>query len=386
MNRLIKSYVSFPPIVEFKAKASKINPETKKTFDLTQAVPNFPTFEQLRERLSLEILKDPSLSFYTPDPGLLELRQNIAAHHPLKNYIDHSNILITAGANHAMYTALTLYASIGDPILMLEPYYFNYDMAVKMMGLHPVYHQLREDDGFKMRAVDVIKTLKKTKAKIIIVISPNNPTGACYDSKEIIELLKWTSTHGVRVLFDETYLVFDKNHLTNSKIGSFLNKGLSIVGSFSKSHSLTGYRVGYLVTKEQDIQEALKVQDTMIICAPHIGQRAAILGLKFFKKDVLRKIDEIAALRKMLLKETAALKNFKICSSGAFFGFLSHPFKKTFCEEATLEIYKKTGILGLPGTAFGPNQQGFIRLSFCNLTKKTLKEAIQNLILFDKKL
>lgn len=385
MNKNIEQNVVAPPIVAFKDKARLVIPRVSQVFDMTQAVPSYPTFQKIRQRLQL-LLADEDVSFYTDVPGLPALRGRIAETHPLTGTIVEDNVLVTAGANHAMYTALTLLFNPGEKVLLLEPYYFNYDMAIKMLSLQPVYHPLSEQDGFRLNAKEVIRSAETAGVSGIILITPNNPTGACYEDAELLQLLEWSSRSGVEILLDETYLRFDPQHLKDKKIGKYLKKTLNIVGSFSKCFSLTGYRVGYYLASEQKIIESLKIQDTLVICAPHIAQLAALCGLDECNEEVDEKVAAISRLEQVLVEQCAGLKHFKLASSGAYFAFLLHPFNPSGCEAACLKIYEHTGILGLPGTVFGDSMGSFIRLAFCNLTESDLISAIRNLIEYDREM
>ncbi len=385
MNRTLLHDVVAPPIVAFKEKARRITPGCGRVFDMTQAVPAYSTFDSIRRRLKAA-LDDDQVSFYTDVPGLPELRTRIAATHPLTGSFTAENVLVTAGANHAMYTALTLLFNPGEKVLLLEPYYFNYDMAIRMLSLQPVYHPLAETDGFRLNAAAVIRHAEAAGVQGIIVITPNNPTGASYDAAELLQLLEWSSRSGVEILLDETYLRFAPRHLQDQRVGDFLSTTLTLIGSFSKSFSLTGYRVGYLIAAEQKMAEYLKVQDTMVICAPHLAQLAALHGLEACSGDVAAKVAGVARLEQVLTGKSAGLQQFRLASSGAYFAFLRHPFIDLGCEEATLSLYERTGILGLPGTVFGASMTPYIRLAFCNLTEAELLLALENLTLYDREM
>ncbi len=385
MNTLVTKGVIDPPIPKFKEKATLILKKLDRVFDMSQAVPNSPTFPKIRELVSSEVATSSAVSFYTDILGNHDLRNAICAFHPLGKHFSTDEIMITAGANHAMYTALTTMLNIGDSILLLEPHYFNYDMAGAMLGLRAQYHVLQACKGFLPVPEAVIGSLEKTRAKAIILITPNNPTGAKYPAQDVLSIVRWCSSHHVEVFLDETYLCFDPNHLNVNEIGKYIGQGLSIVGSFSKSHSLTGYRVGYLISGVPQLKQAQKIQDTMVICASHIGQRAAYHGLQCCSDDVKKKVAEIDQLTRIMQDGCKKLKRFSLASCGAFFGYLKHPFSKLSSEEAALELLENTGIFGLPGEVFGNAQKDFIRLSFCNLSSSDLEVAIEGLCGYDSR-
>jgi hypothetical protein len=144
--------------------------------------------------------------------------------------------------------------------------------------------------------------------------------------------------------------------------------------------------VGYLAAGDAEIAQALKIQDTAIICAPHLGQLAALFGIEHCEDELtgqLRKTDEMGGRLRTLARE---LKVFSLVSCGAFFAYLRHPLAGVTCEQATLELYSRTGILGLPGTVFGSHQGRFIRLAFCNLVPEELESAVRGLLEYDRAL
>jgi aspartate/methionine/tyrosine aminotransferase len=386
VNRSLLESVTAPPIVEFRRKAAAVVPARGVLYDMSQAVPNMPTPMRLRTRLAEVLVNDPEPSFYTEVPGLPGLRGRIASSHRLAGAFGPGNVMVTAGANHAMFTSFLLHFQAGDRVVLLEPYYFNYDMGLKMLGMTPGYCCLKPENGFALRAADVIAVLEREGAKGVVVITPNNPTGAVYSSRELLDLLQWTSPRGIEVILDETYARYDPRHLNQPQIGTFIGKGLTLVGSFSKTYSLTGYRVGYLVAGDAEIRQALKIQDTAIICAPHLSQLAALFGMEDCEGELAAQLSKTADLGQALRKAANELRAFSLASSGAFFAYVRHPHASMTCGEATLELYRNTGILGLPGTVFGRSQESFIRLAFCNLGREDLDAAIAGLLDYDREL
>ena len=377
------SEIAAPPLVDFKRKAARIAPAGGRQFDMSQAVPNVPTSPRLRERLADALRNEPDLSFYTDVPGIEPLRAALAATHPLHEGLGADSLIGTAGANQAMLTAFLLHFQAGDRVMLLEPYYFNYDMGLRMLSLMPAYHRLNPADGFTLRAADLIAHLEREPARGVVVITPNNPTGASYASAELLTLLAWTSPGGVEVILDETYAKYDPAHLMDPAIGAYVGRGLTLVGSFSKTYSLTGYRVGYLAAGPAEIEQALKIQDTAVICAPHLSQLAALTGLESCADELAVQLAKTAELGRLFREKVRALEAFALTSCGVFFAYVRHPFTDRTSEEAALELYRHTGILGLPGTVFGEGQQAFIRLAFCNLQPADLDQASDALLAYD---
>jgi aspartate/methionine/tyrosine aminotransferase len=383
VNSSLTTSVLAPPIPDFKAQCRSIQPATGHIFDLSQAVPSYPTFPKIREAVAQSVTRD-EVGFYTDVPGLFDLRKAIADTHFLISDRDPNRVLITSGANHAMFTALMLHCNAGDTVLLLEPFYFNYDMALPMLGLKADYLSVAEADGMQLHAKKVIARLEANPAiRAVILITPNNPTGACYAAEEVLEVVKWASPRGVEVIVDETYLKFDPHHLNQSALSPYLGKGLTLVGSFSKCYSLTGYRVGYLVTSPDILRESLKIQDTVVICPSHIGQIAALEGIRVCEEDVRREVARMGGLADKVREATKALRAFRLISAGSFFAYFKHPFTHLTSAQASLHLFEATGIIGLPGTVFGKSQEAYIRLSISNVSENDLDRALGELIRFD---
>ena len=382
MNQLVIDTLT-PPIVEFKSRIKKaVGPNI--TFDMSQAVPVFPTFKKINEHLIEDIKNLTDVGFYTDVPGTKELKDELKTRHPLGAFFPEASVCITVGANHAMYSAMLAMFNAGDRITLLEPVYFNFEMAARMLGLNFDMFPMDPANGFQLKADTLISFLRESKSKGVVLISPNNPTGACYSRDEMLTLLKWCRSNKVEILLDETYYLFLEEDM-HSGLGEFLSSCLSLVGSFSKCFSLTGYRVGYLVTRPEVYTQLMKIQDTLVICAPHISQRAAYWGLKLCSEDVNEQRQILAKQRTMMKAAFIEFKNFKLKSIGVFFAYVEHPWEKLTATDATLKLYEHTGIVGLPGSIFGPSQEKFIRLAYANLSlARALPEALNALLNLDK--
>lgn len=383
MNRFLREEVIAPPIPAFKAATRAITPESGQCYDFSQAIPWYPMFRPIRDALAQELL-DPHNDFYSPDLGLASLRAKIREWHPLGSHVSADEVVVTSGANHAIHTLFTTLFHQGERVALLEPFYFNHDMSLRMLGLEPVHHALRPETGFQLVAADLIRGLAGHDVKGIVLVSPNNPTGAVFQVTEMVSLLEWSRQSGVEVILDETYLGFDPtSHQERQKLAPYLGRGLTVVGSFSKSHSLTGYRVGYILASQTQVEEILKVQDSMIIAPCTLSQRAAEIGLTRCGAEVTSRREELATLRAIVEETAPRLQRVVFRSIGVFFGFLEHVGGG---EDAALELYRNTGILGLPGSIFGKNHARFIRIAYANLGEKRLRDALSELERYDARL
>jgi len=356
-----------PPIVEFKKKLIRLcKPE--KLMDLSQAVPSYPMPEEIKNELTGNF--QDSFSFYTPDQGLPELREEVCKLHNVGGVkINPEQILISAGANQGAFSVFATLFKAGDKVALPVPYYFNYDMALKILGVEPVYYFLDKDNGFKFEFNTFDKSILN-KCKGIVVINPNNPTGAEYDIKELKLLYAECVKKDVTLISDEAYGFFSSVGYPGISLLNNVNSldNLVVINTFSKTFSLTGFRIGYTIASEKLIREILKVQDSLIICAPRISQIAALTGLRHSSKWLNGKVsmirDNVNEFKELFTKTRT---KYRLASCGSFFAYLEHPYEDKTAEEVTFMLAEKAALVTLPGSIFGPKQERFIRLAFGNL-------------------
>ncbi|MEI6079785.1 MAG: aminotransferase class I/II-fold pyridoxal phosphate-dependent enzyme [bacterium] len=369
-----------PPIVEFKAKLTKLV-DRSSVIDLCQAVPSYPMPAKMKQAIISKFSDD--LSYYTEDQGILELREEICKLHNKNGVnINPSNVLITAGASQGAFSLFTAMFKEGDKVALPVPYYFNYDMGLKMLGVKPVYYFLDEKDNFKLKFDKLDKEIFKT-CKAFIIVNPNNPTGAEYDSEDIRALYKECEKNNVTLIADEAYGFFASKGYPNSSILDLAKKldNIVVINTFSKTFSLTGFRVGYLLLNDERMKEVMKVQDTVIICAPRVSQIAAVFGLKECGDWLAERVAYMNSNVKEFTKLfNSNLKKFKLSSCSNFFAYVRHPHEEMSSTEVAELIAKKANMMVLPATIFGPEQEHFFRIAFGNLSgKDQLNQVIERL-------
>ena len=225
---------------------SRTFPADRPLIDLSQAVPGYPPAMELRRHLG-ELLLDPTMHGYTPILGLPALRENYAAH--LSSFygapITAGEVGITSGCNQAFCLALMSIAKAGDQVILPRPHYFNHDMWLRMQGVEPVSLDFRPGSGAVPNAEDAAKLIGP-KTRAIVLISPNNPTGAVYPRDTIHAFYELAQQHGIALLLDETYKDFLPEGARPHELFSDPDWRGTLVHlySFSKVFALTGYRVG----------------------------------------------------------------------------------------------------------------------------------------------
>ena len=350
---------------------------------LSQAVPNYPPAESLQAHVA-EVSSDPETSLYTDILGTGPLRQAFADHlsADYSATIEPNNVAITAGGNQAFCMALMAIAGPGDNVIVPSPYFFNHQMWLDMQGIEVRHLPCLSDQAMLPRLEDAAALIDE-RTRAVVLVSPNNPTGAIYPSLLLSTMFELCAEHDMALLIDETYKDFrgfsEPAHDLFSK-PDWQNTFIHL-HSFSKSFSLTGYRVGGLAASSELIGHVEKLVDCVAICAPRIGQDAALFGLTNLADWRTEKVAEMA--EKLSALEAAFANTalaYNIISSGAFFAYVRHPFENQTSKEVAMRLAAEHNLLVLPGSMFGDNQDSFLRVAFANGSADDMPEVVDRLI------
>ncbi|MDE0810897.1 MAG: aminotransferase [Alphaproteobacteria bacterium] len=371
-----------PPIAEAQSWiAGRDFPVEKPLLDLAQAVPSYPPAESLSNLLASR-MNAFDTARYTPIAGVPALRSALASHMARSHggTINPENVLISAGCNQAYCLAILALARAGDQVILPTPYYFNHMMWLQMQGIEAVPLQFCADRaGIPDPAEAAARITDRTRA--IVLVTPNNPTGAVYPPETIAAFRDLARENGIALIIDETY----KDFLEASPPHDlFLDDrwGETVVQlySFSKAFSLPGYRVGSVIAGERTIAAVTKVMDTISICAPRISQDAALFGLKNLSDWVSDKRAMINARRDRMREIFRANDlGYELMSSGAYFAYARHPFEGVKATDVARRLADDHNILCLPGSFFGPSQEQFLRLAYANATVEELPVLAERL-------
>ena len=360
-----------PPIAEIAELArGRSFPADKPLLDLAQAVPAWPPADALTRHLA-DAVREPGTARYTPILGRDALRDALAASlsDAYGGEVTRERVAIAAGCNQAFCLALMALAGPGDEAILAAPSYFNYQMWLEMLGVAPLYLPFRPERGGVPDPADAgARITPRTRA--IVLVTPNNPTGAIYPPETIHAFLDLAREAGVALVLDETYRDFLPEDAPPH--GLFQRPGwdetLVHLYSFSKVYSLTGYRVGALVAAERLLAEVVKAADCVAICAPAIAQEAALFGLRHladFRADKRRLVlERVARFRALFERNTLA---YDLISAGAFFAYVRHPFAGVPAASVARRLIEEENVLCLPGSAFGPDQDGYLRFALANI-------------------
>ncbi len=360
-------------------------PSSVRLLDLSQAAPSYPTAPRIVERIE-EVASSSDGGRYAPSPGLPELREALAAElcvdHGLSTStppISASNVQITAGCNQAFCATISALAAPGDEVIIGMPFYFNHDMWLRLEGIVPRY--LAADATQIPRAVDAAELINE-RTRAIVVVSPGNPTGAIVPPDELAAFYDLAQRHGIALLLDETYRRFRGTDAPSHDLYGRADWAETLVTlhSFSKDLAIPGYRVGALVAAPELCAEILKLVDCMAICAPRVGQEAALCGLleagDWRRAQAARIGARLDSFRQAMAD---APGGFELVSSGAFFGWVRHPFPQQPTSELVERLVVDHAVLAIPGNAFTPTDDSWLRVSFANLEPDDFLELADRL-------
>jgi aminotransferase len=355
-------------------------------FPLAQAVPNFDPPPHVLAALRAS-LNQPATHRYTVDPGLPELRAAVAEVLGARRGVrwdPESQILITAGANLAFAELAPALFDPGEEVLLLSPFYINHGMAVELAGGKVVEVPLAADRGFGLD-LEALERAVSPASRALVVVQPSNPIGSVLGRAELEALLRLAARRNLWVVSDETYedFVYEPPPDGWRSAASFpeFQDRVVVIGSFSKSCGLSGWRVGWLALPAPLTSEVLKCHDTMVICAPVAGQKGALAALRGDWNWLEEHRAELARRRRAVLDFLAAssvLETAAGASRGAMF-VLVRPagVSRIDSTAAALDIIARTGVALVPGAAFGAAGEGWLRLSFAGAAVPELIEALE---------
>lgn len=367
------------------ARAAALRQRGADVISLGQAVPGFrPPAVALEAAASA--LADGDTHIYSADAGLPELRETLCRRlaSQLQVSVDpQREMIITAGANQALLLALLTLLEPDDEVVLPSPYFMNHEMAVRAVGAVPIEAPLPEDAGFALHLAD-LEPFLTPRTRAVVVVSPNNPTGAVYSPGELEKIGRAMLARGICVLADETYMHFvyeTSRHYSLASLPGWRD-GVLVCGSFSKSFAMTGWRAGYLIAPPEVITEALKIQDAMIICAPVITQKAVLAAVAAEWDYPLQFMSELSARRRYVgdrLKEIPSLSWHP--TEGGFFAFV----RVAGCEDTerlAMDVLDRVHVVTIPGNFFGRSGHGFLRLSYGSVDIPALGKAFDRLQTF----
>ncbi len=325
---------------------------------------------------------------YTSNAGLKELKEEIAKFLERRyelTYDPVKEMIITVGGSEGIDICMRAMIEPGDEVLIPQPSYVSYEPCAILANGTPVIIELKAENEFRLTAEELEAAITP-KTKLLVLPFPNNPTGAIMERKDLEAIAEVILKHDLYVLSDEIYseLTYTDKHVSICNLPGMQERTILING-FSKSHSMTGWRLGYACGPEVIIKQMLKIHQFAIMCAPTTSQYAAVEAMRNGDEDVQMMKAEYNVRRKYLLKRFAEMGVDCFEALGAFYVF---PCIKEFgmtSDEFATSMLKSKKVCVVPGTAFGDCGEGFLRISYA-YSMENLKIAMDRFEEFVKEL
>lgn len=341
--------------------------------------PDFVTPKHISQAAIDSILQGDT--HYTSNSGTIELRSALSDKlfdmYGVR-YNAENEILITVGVSEALQCAMLATIDPGDEVLVVEPSFVAYKPSVVLAGGTPVVVPTRVEDNFEVTAEELEKYITP-KTKMIFIGYPNNPTGAVMTKKRLLEIAALAEKYDLLVMSDEIYdrLVYGVEHTNFASLPNMRERTI-LLGGFSKSYAMTGWRVGYVCANAEILGAIRKVHQYAIMSAPTMAQHAALEAVLHGEQDVRDMVNEYDLRRQTILAglNTIGLPTFE--PRGAFYVFPDVRPTGLTSEEFSEKLLMEQHVAAVPGDAFGASGAGFVRMSYCN-SMENIEEALERI-------
>ena len=371
---------------EVLAKAKKLEAEGKNIIHLQIGEPDFNTPSNITEAGKKAI--DDGYTGYNPSAGYDELKEQIKIYSKnIRSYeFDKDQVVITSGGKPIMFYTMLALINPGDEVLYPNPGFPIYESMINFVGGKAVPLKLEEKLGYNFD-IDKVESLINENTKLIILNSPNNPCGSAIDAKSMSKLANILENKNITILSDEIYsqFLYEGSHSSISNHKNLSSKTI-ILDGFSKSYSMTGWRIGYGIFPKELVDPITKLVTNSNSCTASFTQIAAIEALKGSQESVNKMVNEFKSRRDLIVDGLNNIKNINCPNpSGAFYVFPNITKTGLSSESFANRLLEENGVATLSGESFGEEGKGYIRISFAN-SKDNISEALNRIEDFVNKL
>lgn len=385
-NPLSKEIVNIPP--SGIRKFFDIVSEMKDAISLGVGEPDFDTPWHIRDEGIYSLEK--GRTFYTSNAGLKELKIEIANYLKRRfglEYDYQSETLVTVGGSEAIDIAMRAMLDAGDEVLIPQPSYVSYEPCCRLAGGHPVLIELQADNEFRLTKAQ-IEAAVTPKTKLLVLPFPNNPTGAVMERSDLEAVAEAVLAHDLYVISDEIYAeltyVEGEGHVSIASLPGMKERTI-VINGFSKSHAMTGWRLGYACGPAQILEQMLKIHQYAIMCAPTTSQHAAVEAVRHGDRDVEAMREEYNGRRRYVMKRFRDMGLQCFEPFGAFYTFPCIQEFGLSSDAFATQMLQEEKVVVVPGTAFGECGEGFLRISYA-YSLESLKEALDRMEHFIRRL
>jgi aminotransferase len=356
--------------------------EMKDAISLGVGEPDFDTPWHIRDEGIYSLEK--GRTHYTSNAGLKELKVEIDRFLTRRygiSYDPDKEIIVTVGGSEAIDVAMRAMLDPGDEVLIPQPSYVSYLPCAVLAGGKPVPIELKAENEFRLTPEELEAAIT-AKTKLLVMPFPNNPTGAVMEKGDLEKIAELVKKYDIFVLSDEIYseLTYLENHVSIASLPGMRERTI-VINGFSKSHAMTGWRLGYACGPEVIIRQMLKIHQYAIMCAPTTSQYAAVAALRDGDEDVASMREEYNGRRRYLLHRFKEMGLECFEPFGAFYVFPCISEFGMTSEEFATALLNSQKLAVVPGTAFGDCGEGFIRISYA-YSLENLKKAMDRMEIF----
>ena len=372
------------------AQALKMKREGKKVISFAAGEPDFDTPKNIKEEAIAAIKQ--GFTHYTDNSGIIELKEAVIGKLKKDNKVEYkpAEIIISNGAKQCLFNALLTVCNPEDEVLLPTPYWVSYTEQIKFAQAVPIFINTYQEDAFKLSAAQVEEKIS-SKTKLLILNSPNNPTGAVYEMEELKKIAQLLVKYDIYCIGDEIYekLIYDEaEHFTIASLSNEVKAKTIIINGVSKSYAMTGWRIGYAAGPEDIISGMGKIQGHSTSNPNSIAQKASVEALNGRQETIEEMRREFDQRRKYMVEKLNQIKGVSCLKpSGAFYAFpnvskiLEKGVKyngKRIINSFDLAdfILKEAEVALIPGSAF--EAEGYLRLSYAT-SMEDVKEGLDRI-------
>ncbi|MBC7185477.1 MAG: pyridoxal phosphate-dependent aminotransferase [Calditrichaeota bacterium] len=362
---------------EVLAKAKALEAAGKKIIHLEIGEPDFDTPEHIKEA-AIKALRDGKTG-YCPAAGIKELREAIAADVGARRGLSVSpeEVVVTPGAKPIMYFVITALVDPGDEVLYPNPGFPIYESVIEFVGGKAVPIPLREERNFSFD-VDEFRSLVTDKTKLIILNSPQNPTGGVLSRQDLEVIAEVATARDIFVLSDEVYnnILYEGSFVSIATLPGMRDRTV-ILDGLSKTYAMTGWRLGYGVMPKELARQVERLTINTVSCTSHFSQYGAIAAINGPQEPVAAMVAEFRRRRDYIVEALNKIEGVKcVKPQGAFYAFPNITGTGFSSKELERRLLEEAGVATLSGTAFGKYGDGYLRLSYAN-SLENIKAALE---------
>jgi len=362
-------------------KAREMQRAGRKILNLDVGEPDFDTPEHIKQA-AIEAIKK-GFTHYTSSKGTLELRQAIANDLAIRNIMTNPEreIIVTPGGKHALYCACLATLDPEDEVLILAPTWPTHFQCVKVAEARTV--EIPCGPSYNLDEEALKKGITR-KSKMILVSSPNNPTGGVMDTEAIKAIVDLAVDYNLLIMSDEIYdrIVFDDFKVRSPASFGDMRERCIILNGFSKAYAMTGWRIGYAFASEEIIEAMVRVQQSTTTCPASFVQKAGVAALKGPQDSIQKMVQEYDRRRKFIVEQLNKIAGLSCnMSKGAFYVFPEIRNLGISSFEFCSKLLEEEGVSTTPGSVFGESGEGYVRMSYAT-SLKSIDEAIKKIKAF----